>query len=390
MRFEHTVKNVPAPADKSPHKGYSCSGGMVVSHRLSMIADDRRCENGGEAVAEWRPGIEFPEDDFSTAAGRRAEYLRICRRGYARMKQRRVVIAGLCRDVEPILPATILRIGRLASLFADSRIVVYENDSQDGTKLLLRQWALRDRRVTAVTENIGQPVNPVRRCVARASRMAEYRERCQRMILERHRNFDAVILLDTDLVGGWSEDGVANTFGRDEWDVVGANGLVYRREGVAVNELRQYDTWAYRRHESLQPLESAVVATIVPQRGEPLVRVGSCFGGLAIYRMEAFAAGSYGGGDCEHVAFHHSLAQRGLSRIFMNPSQLTLYGRRHRSTDRAVRAILRAWSTLSGSPMQPWLCSKGCFPATPSGQWTGPGLAFESVFDRARQGRTAG
>lgn len=371
-------------------RGVSVQGGLIVSHRLSRLVEDRRRDDGGEAVAEWRPDLDFPEEDFPTAAVRRAEYLRICRRGYARMKQRRVVIAGLCRDVEPILPATILRIERLASLFADARIVVYENDSQDGTKLLLRQWAVGDRRVTAVTENIGQPVNPVRRCVARASRMAAYRARCQRMILDRHPHFDAVALLDMDLVGGWSEDGVANTFGHDDWDVVGANGLVYRRVGVAVNELRQYDTWAYRRHESLQPLESAVVSTIVPLRGQPLVRVGSCFGGLAIYRMEAFAAGSYGGDDCEHVAFHRSLAQRGLSRIFMNPSQLTLYGRRHRSTDPAVQAMLRFWSTLSGRPIQPWLCSKDCLPAAPSGQRAGRGLAFESRCDRVRQGRTAG
>lgn len=283
-----------------------------------------------------------------------AEYPRICQRGYSRMRKRRVVIAGLCRDVERILPATIRRIERLGGLFADYRVVVYENDSRDGTKALLRRWAVGNSRVTAVTENVGDPVNPVRRCTSRAARMAAYRTRCQQAILERHRHCDAVILVDTDLAGGWSEDGVANTFGHDDWDVVGANGLVYRRCGLAVNALRQYDTWAYRADDALRARASGDVARLVPERGAPLIRVGSCFGGLGIYRMEAFAAGTYDGDDCEHVAFHRSLVQRGLSGIFLNPSQIALYGRRQRSTDGAARWMLRAWSRLTGDPPAAW------------------------------------
>ena len=61
------------------------------------------------------------------------------------------------------------------------------------------------------------------------------------------------------------------------------------------------------------------------QTGAPLVPVDSCFGGLAVYRMEAFASGSYAGGDCEHVTFHASLRRAGFGRIFLDPSLLALY-----------------------------------------------------------------
>lgn len=329
----------------------------------------------GTAPDPPRPpaGAWFVEEDFPPAPDRAEEYSRFCRRGYARMRQRRVVIAGLCRDVEHILPATILRIEWLAALFAAARIVVYENDSCDRTAVMLRRWAAHDRRVTAITETMSDPVNPNRRCASRAARMAAYRGRCQQEILDHHRDFDAVIVVDMDVMGGWSEAGVANTFGHDDWDVVGSNGLIYRRSGFVVNALRQYDTWAYRSDEQLRPLPSRNIAPFVPERGTPPIRVGSCFGGLGVYRMEAFAAGRYDGNDCEHVTFHRTLRGRGFSRIFLNPSQITLYGRRHRSADRAVGCVLRAWSRLGGSAPREWLFPPGHLPSVPTVGAVGPG-----------------
>ena len=40
-----------------------------------------------------------------------------------------------------------------------------------------------------------------------------------------------VIVLDTDIEGGFSLEGVANTYGQTNWDFVGANGLILRRQG---------------------------------------------------------------------------------------------------------------------------------------------------------------
>jgi len=328
---------------------------MPHSHHIAPLAPRLPTCLVREGPPDFMP---FDEGVFPVSLRHAGEYLRACNRGYARMRQCRVVITGLCRDIEHLLPATILRFERLSALFADSRFVIYENDSRDGTAALLRQWAAHNRRVASLTEHHNDPINPVRRCASRASRMAYYRDRCQHEILGRYGHFDVVIVLDMDLVGGWSEDGVANTFGHDGWDVMGSNGMIYRRSGFAINQVRQYDTWAYRQDDSLRPLTSARVAPRVPARGEPPIRIGSCFGGLGAYRMEAFAAGTYAGGDCEHVTFHRSLRDRGFSRIFLNPSQITMYGRRHRSTDRAVCCMLQAWSRLGGQPPQEWLFAK--------------------------------
>lgn len=293
-------------------------------------------------------GPLFPEQAFPPCADGAADYFAACRRGYALMATSRVVITGLARNVGAILPLTIRRIENLARCFADARVIVYENDSSDDTRLLLVRWAAGNSRVEAVSEVRDDPVNPATRCLDRAARMAIYRGRCQERVLERSSHFDAVIVLDFDVQGGFSIDGIASSFGQPGWDFVGANGLICRRHGLRMNVLRQYDTWALRFDEHLTPLSTAAAAGMVWERGGPLVPVTSCFGGLGIYTMEAYRAGSYAGAELEHANFHRSLIALGHDRLFLNPSQLVIYGRRHRFGDGAVTALLAAWSRLRG------------------------------------------
>ncbi|MBM4021117.1 MAG: glycosyltransferase [Planctomycetes bacterium] len=291
-------------------------------------------------------GAVFPEHAFPPRAERAEEYLAACRRGYAAMAATRVVVTGLARNVGHILPLAISRVENLAHCFADFRVVVYENDSTDDTRLLLSRWAGDDQRVAAVSEVLDDPVNPTTRCLDRAARMAAYRRRCQEVVLDRWGRFDAVIIIDFDVQGGFSIDGIASTFGHRGWDFVGSNGLICRRRGLQMNTLRQYDTWALRFDATLTPLSTRAVGGLVYQRGDPLVPVTSCFGGLGIYAMEAYRSGCYTGEDTEHATFHRAMIAAGHDRLFLNPSQLVVYGRRHRVGDGLTRLLLAAWSRL--------------------------------------------
>jgi hypothetical protein len=300
-------------------------------------------------------GTQFPEDAFPPQPELAAAYDRACRRGYAAMGRMRVAITGLARNIGDVLPLTIARIERLASRFANYRVILYENDSTDATKPLLLHWASSNPRVMVTIEDCHDPANPTTRCLARAERMARYRERCQALVLEHCKDFDATIVLDLDVAGGWSEDGVANSFGQRDWDFIGSNGLIYRREGLRINALRQYDMWALRLDEQLTSIPTAQASRYVYHRGEPLVPVTSCFGGMGIYRMEAYRHGRYGAADCEHAIFHRRLIAAGFSRLFLNPSQILVYGRRHRFGDKAFAPLLRAWGAVAGRVSQPWL-----------------------------------
>jgi hypothetical protein len=46
--------------------------------------------------------------------------------------------------------------------------------------------------------------------------------------------------------------------------------------------------------------------------------MNSAFGGLCVYRTEAFLTGGYSGEDCEHVGHHRRMRQAGY-QMWLNP-----------------------------------------------------------------------
>lgn len=294
------------------------------------------------------PDDLFPEAKFPPPREVQADYVRRVQLGQRRMSARTVVISGLARDVAGILPLTIARIELIGAMFSDYRVVIYENDSRDETARLLTDWAKRNHRVDVTVERRGDPINPMTRCLKRAERMAYYRNRCLETIRARYADFDHVLIVDTDLSGGWSFDGLADTFGQDDWDFVGSNGVIVKRVGLKINALKQYDAWAFRRDEAFTPFTTRQVNDMCFTRGEPLVPVTCSFGGLGVYLMSAYLAGQYAGHDVDHVTHQQVARSRGFTRTFLNPSQIALYGRHRRRWDPIVFPVLSLCQRLPG------------------------------------------
>lgn len=295
----------------------------------------------------------FPEANFLAPEPLRAEYERRVRLGQRRMSATTAVISGLARDVADILPLTIARIEQMGAMFADYRVVIYENDSRDETARLLTDWAERNPKVDVTVERRGDPINPMTRCLKRAERMAYYRNQCLETIRARYANFEHALIVDTDLAGGWSCDGLANTFGHDDWDFVGSNGVIFKRIGLKINVLMQYDAWAYRDDESFTPFTTKQVNKMSFTRGELLVPVTCSFGGLGVYLMPAYLAGQYAGHDVDHVTHQQVARPQGFTRTFLNPSQIALYGRHDRTWDPVIFPMLDFFRRVPG--LRHWL-----------------------------------
>lgn len=278
--------------------------------------------------------VTFPEAVFPASESKASEYRQRVFAGLARMRQSSVVVCGLARNVAEVLPVTLARVERLGELFADYRVILFENDSRDGTAAVLTEWSRRNPRGRVLSETLGDCVNPTARCLRRAERMARYRNRYLDVVKSEFADFTHAIVLDTDLKGGWSLDGLADTFGHDAWDFVGSNGIIFKRLKRDWNVPVQYDAWAFRLDDKMTPLPVHAVNAMQWQRGQPLVPVTSCFGGLGVYRMPALLAAGYDGWDSEHVPLHQQMRQNGDDRLFLNPSQITVYGRRQRTWDR--------------------------------------------------------
>jgi hypothetical protein len=269
---------------------------------------------------------DFPESMFCCDPCLEDDYRARVSRGRQQMHACSAVLCGLARDVQHSLPSMSVRLERLGAMFADYRIVVFENDSRDGTLGFLWAWQQENSRVDVISELLGNRRWGQVCDLERAAKMAEYRNRYVAHAVDRYPNFDFLIAVDLDLPNGFSYDGVANTFGRTDWDAVGSNGVLYHGYGSYARTPMFFDAWAFRRVGDRRSRTFEEINRLCFRRGERLVPVWSSFGGLAVYRMAPFREGArYGGGDCEHVVLHGQLRERGFDRQFMNPSQIVLY-----------------------------------------------------------------
>jgi len=269
---------------------------------------------------------DFPEDEFLCVGSDAEHYQNDVELGRHRMQDLSVVICGLCRDVRRYLPRTAARIERLGSMFRDYKTVVFENDSTDGTQQFLADWSSQNPGLDVICESNGPQRFPQTRSLDRAAWMAHCRNQYRQRVAERYSDYDCVIVVDMDLPGGWSYDGIAHTFAHDDWDFVGSYGIQRLLDRhLTTPPVCHYDVWAFRPAPGTPARKLVNHNQLFLSRGEPLMPVESCFGGLGVYRMECMLSADYGGSDCEHVVLHERLIAAGFDRLFLNPNQIVLY-----------------------------------------------------------------
>ena len=226
---------------------------------------------------------------------------------------KRVVFGGITRNSASYIETALMRVRELGSLFQKYHIVVYENDSMDNTVSLLKKT-----RVNYISEQYGykeynsRDPNPTS-----LDRMAHYRNQLKKS-LDKY-DVDYIIILDFD-VQHISWDGFFYSFSH-EFDACFARGLCVRE-----NQSNYYDYFA---HREVGCIDDGINQECVKKYGESkntsLIPVDSAFGGIAIYKKEVYMAGTYEGGQCEHVPFHKSLKARGFNQLFINPLLVTLH-----------------------------------------------------------------
>lgn len=227
------------------------------------------------------------------------------------------VFVGLVRDISSAQLGSVREfIYSTVRLFSDWRCYLYENDSDDHSRWLLNRWEHVDQHVTVGYHKHGHPRWPAKRDRERANAMASYRAACQNWVRQNYSNFDYVVVFDTDLQK-WGD--ISESLAKPEWDVATSLGVEQRGKHCT-----EYDVWAMRAYGSWEPLAPGPrwLHEVSP---EPFRR-NSSFGGLAVYKMAAYLAGNYQHrpGDCEHVGFHQSMAEKGFDKLLVVPRQICL------------------------------------------------------------------
>ncbi|MGA2418337.1 MAG: hypothetical protein ABSF55_03810 [Candidatus Staskawiczbacteria bacterium] len=273
-------------------------------------------------IMEGEPSVEYFD-----------EYSRYVKEGFRRMKNQRAVLVGCVREEEYIIGRNIERLEKTGKLFNDYRIVIFENDSADKTLKILNQKSKDNNKIIIISEK-----NQFSRFRGHGQKRMEIMAYCRNKYLEYTQKnfsyFDYMIVFDLDLYGGWSNQGIANSIGQDNWDMMGANGLengeyydsfplrIKNFEDRCYTGGRQSDgnNWSVRR-DKIKWIDAKKPKLLA---GQELVPVYSCFSGLAMYKMEAIKDCRYGFEDCEHVSFHKQIYKRGHKRFFINPSMIAI------------------------------------------------------------------
>lgn len=245
--------------------------------------------------------------------------------GLERMKGHKVIIMGLCRDVEKILPKTLGSLNELAIKFADYRIIIHENNSKDKTKDLLRDWnELSDKHIL-FSEDLPKGTLPKDRLskmqVLRENQLKHYRE------LSRTFSNEFAIIVDLDLICIPTPQSVSFMFSVDDsWNIQWSFGMPYGMMSrknvpayVAYDSLAMVLNYAdfNNNHKKSLMHESRKMDT-----DNMLTPMFSAFGGLGVYRQECLNhyAATYLSEKpiCEHRVFHKNLYDAGFRNMFVN------------------------------------------------------------------------
>jgi len=314
---------------------------VLYGYRWNFVLTNDMGEIDNMICSEQYVYSRFPESLFSCIEDT-IEYNKRIAKGVEIAAKSNVVITGLCRDIINVLDHTVARLYKTASLFNDCKFVIYENDSVDGTAEKLREYADKDRDIILIQEKEGHKYFEQSRELARPKYLAGLRNICQDTIRDINKLFpvDYIIVIDLDLEGGWSYDGLLDSFSHSGWSAMTANGIEFKeihihdqQSGDTAVQLYRcfYDTWAYKEYDNENVLDSTTVNKYRFERGEKPIDVFSNFNGLGIYRYEdaidcTFDAEERPDGSVinEWSYYHREMRDRGCS-IYLNPSMITLY-----------------------------------------------------------------
>lgn len=269
---------------------------------------------------------QFPESLFPCRTELLQQYKDRTINGLQTMQNSSVFICGLARNIESVIPYTIARLEQLSSMFKRADIFIYENDSEDKTRDLLVEWECENRNVDIKDESLGNAKLTQDKSTKRRVDMAYYRNQYLDEFYSRrkYKHYDYLLMFDMDLKGGFSYEGVANSFGwKDIWDCIGANGLLFRKINNNWEKLF-YDSWAFRRLGHKKEHNGSDINLLDYNRGEPPIRVFSVGSGLLIYKTESLNGEYYTAEDCDHPTLNLQLVDKGKT-IWLNPSMITLY-----------------------------------------------------------------
>lgn len=255
--------------------------------------------------------------------------------GLERLRHADIAVVGLARNCAPMLANNLVRAQELASWCQSWQLHVEANDCTDNTEAVLAAFCKSHNEASYTYQTLDRPHVAGEFAGRRTIALAEYRAACQQWLRTHAAASDYVIAIDFDLWGGFSLHGIINAVG---WlvELPSACGMasvsLFQHDWGDGPQWCHYDLWALRGvgqrdcyWDQYRGGSGAYAYHWLPPVGSPPALVSSAFGGLAIYRTDAYLAGTYDGTkDCEHVPYHQSMACATGQSLYVCPAMRTL------------------------------------------------------------------
>jgi hypothetical protein len=213
--------------------------------------------------------------------------------------EKKIIICGVGKNVESGFKNIMNSSKELVKNFSDYRIIIYENNSTDQTKVLYSQWAKEDLKIRFISEILSSNFlrsfypnngNVRTKLISRARNIV-----LSEALKTQYDDFDYIMMVDLDDFEAWDVPNILDTIEnpQKQWDAVFANGAydmyAFRAQQYKFGpELLGFEEWQDVYKIYGQKLSQEL------QKGN-WFKVESAFGGLAIYRREALKGSSYDG-----------------------------------------------------------------------------------------------
>ena len=280
--------------------------------------------------------VEFNESKYRRY-NEKEEYKKIVLNGFKIMRSKKLVVGALFKDSANIFNKFRERMENVKKYFNDVKIVIFENDSKDNSRVLLLNWEIEDKNFHMIKckENnycLLKNVSAISHGTFSANRMkkmSEYRNHIKKYVDENCSNYDYFMMIDSDAHGPFSIEGLAYSFGKNvDWDMMsayGSTGLV-----LTAGQLIYHDYIAYlKNYNTLTEYKKAIDINL--KYDDNFIPVDNAFGGLTIYKMSSIKDVDYTPKDgkyiCEHTIFTNNMKAKGFNKFYINPKLIFLMGK---------------------------------------------------------------
>lgn len=313
-----------------------------------IILIQNYCKDNKKALIEilhpeWYKDVtKFPYNSFKCKINC-DEYNIHIKNGFVKMKNTKIIFSGLCINIEKNILNLKNRFEQLGSYFKDYKVIIFENDSIDNTRNLLKKICKENNNFHLIEceDAINCKYNTLQAkehgifSDKRMQKMIKYRNILLNNIKKYYANYDVICMTDLDISGPININGIAHSFGLyDRWDAIsayGINGITLTAGQPMYYDLIAYKDEKYDINKNLFDIIPISYIMYTKKIGDDIIKVKSAFAGLELIKMNVIMSGvDYTPLDnkytCEHIIFHDNMINHNYNNIYINPNMIVLVG----------------------------------------------------------------